>query len=222
MTDRWATFDCYGTMVDWLGGMRRTFARLWPEANADSLLDLYHQLEPAVQAGRGLAYREVMAETLATTAAMARLDLPPGEEDALGASLPGWQVFAEVPSALAELRTQGWKLAILSNTDADFLDISLRAIGVPVDLRIVASDIGSYKPGVRHWDTFFAQTRADRGRHAHVAASLFHDIEPAGRLGLRCVWINRLAEQSQLPRDAELTDLTALPDALEALIPARA
>jgi 2-haloacid dehalogenase len=222
MTDRWATFDCYGTMVDWLGGMRGTFARLWPKADADSLLDLYHQLEPAVQAGRGLAYREVMAETLATTAAMARLDVPPGEEDALGASLPAWEVFAEVPSALAELRTRDWKLAILSNTDADFLDVSLRAIGVPVDLRIVASEIGSYKPAVRHWEAFFAQTGADRGRHAHVAASLFHDIEPAGRLGLRCVWINRLAEQSQLPRDAELTDLTALPEALEALIPARA
>jgi 2-haloacid dehalogenase len=222
MTDRWATFDCYGTLVDWLGGMRGTFARLWPDADADSLLDLYHQLEPAVQAGRGLAYREVMAETLATTAAMARLDVPPGEEDALGASLPVWPVFAEVPWALAELRTRGWKLAILSNTDADLLDTSLRAIGVPVELRIVASEIGSYKPAVRHWDAFFAQTGADRRGHVHVAASLFHDIEPAGRLGLRSVWINRLAERSHLPRDAELGDLATLPEALEALIPARA
>lgn len=221
MTDRWATFDCYGTLVDWLGGMRATFARLWPDADADALLDLYHQLEPAVQAGRGLAYREVMAEALATTAAMARLDLPAGEDDALGTSLPAWPVFAEVPAALAELRRLGWKLAILSNTDADLLDVSLRAIGVPVDLRIVASDIGSYKPAMRHWETFFAQTGADRIRHVHVAASLFHDIEPAGRLGLRCVWINRLAESSQLRRDAELKDLAGLPEALEALIPAQ-
>jgi len=221
MTDRWATFDCYGTLVDWLGGMRGTLARLWPDADADALLDLYHQLEPAVQAGRGLAYRAVMAETLATTAAMARLELPPGEDDALGASLAAWTVFTEVPSALAELRARGWKLAILSNTDADLLDASLRSIGVPVDLRIVASDIGSYKPAVRHWEAFFAQTGADRQRHVHVAASLFHDIEPAGRLGLRSVWINRLAERSQLPRDAELTDLTGLPEALEALVPAR-
>ena len=221
MTDRWATFDCYGTLVDWLGGMRATFARLWPDADADALLDLYHQLEPTVQAGRGLAYRDVMAEALATTAAMARLAMPPGVDDALGTSLPAWPVFPEVPAALAELRRLGWKLAILSNTDADLLDVSLRAIGVPVDLRIVASDIGSYKPAMRHWETFFAQTGADRTRHVHVAASLFHDIEPAGRLGLRCVWINRLAESSQLRRDAELTDLAALPEALEALIPAQ-
>jgi 2-haloacid dehalogenase len=221
MTDRWATFDCYGTLVDWLGGMRGTLARLWPDADADALLDLYHQLEPAVQAGRELTYREVMAETLATTAAMARLDLPTGEEGALGESLPAWPVFAEVPAALAELRRGGWKLAILSNTDADLLDVSLGAIGVPVDLRIVASEIGSYKPAIRHWEAFFAQTGADRERHVHVAASLFHDIEPAGRLGLRSVWINRLAERSQLPRTGELTDLAALPETLEALVPSR-
>jgi 2-haloacid dehalogenase len=221
MTDRWATFDCYGTLVDWLGGMRGTFARLWPDADADSLLDLYGQLEPAVQAGRRLAYREVMAETLATTAAMARLEVPPGEEDALGASLSAWAIFPEVPSSLAELRRRGWKLAILSNTDPDFLDASLLAIGVPVDLRIVASEIGSYKPAVRHWEAFFAQTGADRRQHVHVAASLFHDIEPGERLGLRCVWINRLAERSQLPRHAELSDLAALPETLEALVPAQ-
>jgi FMN phosphatase YigB (HAD superfamily) len=93
---------------------------------------------------------------------------------------------------------------------------------VPVDLRIVASDIGSYKPSVRHWQAFFDQTGADRERHTHVAASLFHDIEPGARLGLRCVWVNRQGESSDLPRAAELTDLASLPDTLEALVPARA
>ena len=221
MTDRWATFDCYGTLVDWMGGIRGSLARLWPDAEADQLLALYHQLEPAVQAGRGLAYRDVMAETLASVATIAHLEVPADEEDALGASLPGWPVFAEVPASLAELRRRGWRIGILSNTDPDLLEVSLRAIGVPVDLRVVASEIGSYKPAVGHWETFFAQTGADRERHVHVAASLFHDIEPGGRLGLRCVWINRLAERSGLPRAAELTDLATLPDTLEALVPNR-
>jgi len=222
MTDRWATFDCYGTLVDWMTGIRTSLARLWPEADAEALLTLYHQLEPAVQAGRGMAYREVMAETLAGVAVLARLDIPPGEEGALGSSLPAWPVFAEVPAALTELRRRGWRLAILSNTDANLLDASLQAIGVPVDLRIVASEIGSYKPAVRHWQAFFDQTGAHRDRHAHLAASLFHDIEPGARLGLRCVWINRQAESSNVPRAAELADLASLPDTLEALVPARA
>jgi 2-haloacid dehalogenase len=90
---------------------------------------------------------------------------------------------------------------------------------VPVELRIVASDIGSYKPALRHWEAFFAQTGADRDRHVHVAASLFHDVEPARRLGLRCAWINRFSEASDVPRAVELPDLAVLPDALEALVP---
>jgi 2-haloacid dehalogenase len=219
MSDRWATFDCYGTLVDWMSGIRTSLARLWPDADADSLLALYHQLEPAVQAGRGLAYRDVMAETLAEVGTLAHLEVPAGEEGALGASLPRWPVFPEVPTALAELRSRGWRIGILSNTDADLLDASLGVIGVPVDLRIVASDIGSYKPALRHWEAFFDQTGADRARHVHVAASLFHDIEPGARLGVRCVWINRLAERSDVPRTAELTDLHDLPGTLDALVP---
>jgi 2-haloacid dehalogenase len=219
MGDRWATFDCYGTLVDWMGGIREAFFRIWPDADADALLTLYHQVEPAVQAGRGLAYRDVMAESLATVASIARLPLPDSMADALGSSLPGWPVFPEVADALAELRRRGWRLAILSNTDPDLLQASLGAIGVPVDTRIVASEIGSYKPQALHWEAFFAQSGANPTRHAHVAASLFHDVEPAGRLGLRCVWINRLAERSDLPRAAELLDLSLLPDTLEALVP---
>ena len=222
MTDRWATFDCYGTLVDWMSGIRTSLSRLWPDADADALLTLYHQLEPAVQAGRGIPYRQVMAETLSSVAALAHLDVPHGQGDALGSSLPGWPVFAEVPAALGAMRERGWRIAVLSNTDPDLLDASLRMIGVPVDLRIVASEVGSYKPAVRHWEAFFTETGADPQRHAHVAASLFHDIEPGGRLGLRCVWINRLAERSDLPRAAELADLGTLPETLEALVPSQA
>ena len=142
------------------------------------------------------------------------------ERAALAASLPSWGVFPEVPGALRELRTRGWKLAILSNTDPDLLDASTHAIDVPVDERIVASEIGSYKPAFGHWETFFRRTGADRTRHVHVAASLFHDIEPCAKLGLPAVWINRRAETSMVPRSAELPDLTDLPDALERLSPA--
>jgi 2-haloacid dehalogenase len=219
MSERWATFDCYGTLIDWRSGIRATMARLWPTSDADALLTLYHQLEPAVQAGRSIRYRDVMSEALANVAAIAHLELPAEEADALGASLPAWPVFPEVRATLRELRARGWQLAILSNTDADLLGMSLLAIGVPVDLRIVASEIGSYKPGPRHWEAFFELTGANRDRHVHVAASLFHDIEPAGQLGLRSVWINRLRESSALPRAAELSDLAPLPEALEALIP---
>ncbi len=217
--ERWATFDCYGTLVDWFGGVRMTLARLWPEADADLLLDRYHEIEPTVQAGRGVAYRQVMAETLAGVAEAATLEVPDGESDALASGLPAWRVFPDVPEALSELRGRGWMLGILSNTDADLLQASLDAVGVAVDLRIVASEVGSYKPAFAHWEAFFERTRADRTRHVHVAASLFHDVEPCAQLGLPCIWINRRRETSRLPRAGELADLSGLPVSLDALVP---
>jgi 2-haloacid dehalogenase len=220
MSDRWATFDCYGTLIDWMSGIESTMGRLWPDADRAALLRRYHEIEPGVQVGRGIPYRHVMAETLAKVAVAEGRRIPAGNEDALGESLPAWPVFPEVPNALRELRDRGWRIAILSNTDPDLLDASITAIGVPVDLRVVASEVGSYKPAVGHWETFFSLTGADRARHVHVAASLFHDVEPCSRLGLRCVWINRMGEASDLPRAAESTDLARAPDTLDELIPA--
>ncbi len=167
-----------------------------------------------------MSYRRVMAEVLWRIAAAEGLAIPAGRADALAESLPRWPVFPEVPGALLALRERDWRLAILSNTDRDLLEASLTAIGVEVEVRVVASDIGSYKPAPGHWETFFERTRADRRRHVHVAASLFHDVEPAARLGLRCVWINRQGESSDLPRAGELPDLAGLPAVLEHLIPA--
>lgn len=220
MADRWATFDCYGTLIDWMGGIRATLAELWPEHDADLLLAAYHEIEPEVQRGRAVAYRQVLAESLERVAHREGLELAKGDREALADSLPSWPAFPEVPGALAELRRRGWRLAILSNTDPDLLDTSLEQIGVPVDLRITAAEAGSYKPAPGHWERFFERSRAERGRHVHVAASLFHDIEPCAELGLRAVWINRLGEVSDLPRAAELPDLSGLPDVLDRLVEA--
>jgi len=219
-TERWATFDVYGTLIDWMGGIRGELARLWPEADADRLLERYHELEPQVEEGRAIPYRDVLAETLARLATSEGLELSSEEAGALGDSLPSWRPFPEVPGALAELRGRGFRLAPLSNTDPEFLAASLQRIGVPVDGQVAAADAGSYKPALGHWERFFELFGADREHHVHVAASLFHDIAPAERLGLKAVWINRLAEKSDLPRAAELRDLSRLPDVLDELVPA--
>ena len=214
MAERWATFDCYGTLIDWNGGIRRELVRVFGEERADALLRRYHGIERELEADGSRSYAEVLTE------AMRGLGAPPGEEDALARSLPAWQPFPEVPPALAQLRERGWRLAILSNTDPDFLAASLERIGVPVDLTVVASEIGSYKPAHRHWERFFEETGADRARHVHVAASLFHDVAPARELGLASVWINRLGERADPEPTRELPDLTRLPETLDDLVPA--
>src|ERR1051326_2364674 len=219
MSDRWATFDCYGTLIDWYGGILGLVRRLWPDADAERLLRRHNAIEPLVQEGRALPYREVGARTLRAMAAVEALPLHPSDEYGLADSLPSWPAFPDVAPALRRLRAAGWRLAILSHTDPDLLSASREQIGVPIDLSITAKEAGSYKPAHGHWQRFFHETRADRNRHVHVAASAFHDLAPASELGLTAVWINRLQEASDQPRAAELPDLSALPEALERLVP---
>jgi 2-haloacid dehalogenase len=212
---RWATFDCYGTLIDWDGGIRAELARVFGEDSAGDRLERYHQLEPELERDGTRSYREVMTE------AMRALGARRGAEHGLAESLPSWRAFSEVHGSLKELRTRGWKLGVLSNTDDDFIAASQVQIGVSFDEVVVAQELGSYKPARRHWDEFFTRTRASREGHVHVAASLFHDIAPCNELGLRSVWINRTgaAAADGVVPTRELVDLFDLPETLDELVP---
>ncbi len=217
MSDRWATFDCYGTLIDWNGGIRRELARIFGEERPTEQLARYHEVEPRDPGGRPRA--------LATARCWHRRSSGSGAPARRNAARSATRCRPGSRSPRCRPRSRrrsarGWKLAILSNTDRDFIGASKARLGIPFDETIVASEIGSYKPGHRHWSEFFARTHADRDRHVHVAASHFHDIVPATELGLRTVWINRLGETGDPPPTRELPDLNGLADVLDELVPA--
>jgi 2-haloacid dehalogenase len=219
LPDRWATFDCYGTLIDWNAGIRAELERVFgddetDEAELEALLRRYHEVERELQKDGNRSYREVMTE------AMRRLGAPDDETGGLADSLPSWEPFPEAPEALEEARGRGWRLAILSNSDPDLIEASKEQLGVPFDETIVAADIHSYKPALMHWLEFQARTLADRRRQVHVAASAYHDVEPAMKLRIPTVWINRLQEHPPTSPTRELPDLAGLADVLDELIPA--
>jgi 2-haloacid dehalogenase len=219
MAERWATFDCYGTLVDWNAGIRAELERLFGAGSGERLLARYHEVEPQVQTELpSRTYREVLSLSLQRLADAEGLELSRAEADALPRALPSWPVFPEVPETLHEARAAGWRLCILSNSDRDLLEASIARIGVPFDRSIVASEIGSYKPALGHWHAF----ERDVGRlpDVHVAASLFHDIAPANELGLASVWVNRLGEQPGPRPTREQPTLAGLTAALDELVPA--
>ena len=211
---RWATFDCYGTLIDWNGGIRTELARVFGPEQADEQLARYHEIEPELQADGKRSYRDVLTE------AMRRLGAPAGEEHGLAGSLPSWPAFPEAPAALAEAARRGWRLAILSNTDRDLIAASKRHLGLAFDETVVAEDVGSYKPALGHWREFERRTGARPARQVHVGASLLHDMAPAIELGLRTIWIDRLGEDAgELRPDRVLPDLAGLADVLDELVP---
>ncbi|MBA3717355.1 MAG: HAD family hydrolase [Actinobacteria bacterium] len=196
-----ATFDCYGTLIDWNSGLRAALG-------SGELLERYHEVEPEVEAETpGMPYREVLAEV------SRRIGAP--DPDGVAESLPSWDPFPEVRPALERVRRDGWRLVILSNTDRDYIDVSMATIGVPFEFAIVASEIGSYKPALEHWRAFERET--GRLPDVHVAASLFHDIGPASELGLKSIWVNRLGELPGPEPTREIPDLSALPEVLAEL-----
>jgi 2-haloacid dehalogenase len=223
VAERWATFDCYGTLVDWNGGIRAQLERLFGVERADELLVRYHELEPEIQTENpGVSYREVLTIALERLADETGLSLPEGETNALARSLPSWPVFDDVRPGLEGARSRGWHLGILSNTDRDLIEASMVEIGIAFNPVIVASEIGSYKPGKRHWEVFREQVGGvDDVRHVHVAQSLFHDIEPASELGIPTIWINRLDEPDDSRASRTLLSTIRLADALDSLVPSQ-
>ncbi|GAC1416039.1 MAG: HAD family hydrolase [Actinomycetota bacterium] len=214
--ERWVTFDCYGTLIDWNAGIAAALHALWPEAPTELLLETFHRVEPQVQHGRSIPYREVLAEAAIGVAAELDLAVRKDQAETFALSIGMWKPFREVAGALHAVREAGWRTAILSNCDADLLTASVKAIGVPFDLTITVEQSGSYKPEHGHWRTFFEVTNASRASYAHVAASLFHDVKPCAARGYPCVWVNRLHEiDTVTPRAAEIEDLSSLPQTLE-------
>jgi 2-haloacid dehalogenase len=214
----WATFDCYGTLVDWEAGIGSAIARVAP-GHEQRLLAAYYDLEHVVEAERPFRpYREVLAETLRRAAEREGVALASPGPSVLAETLPDWPVFADAGPSLQALRDDGWELAILSNVDRDLIEGTLRHIPVQIDLLVTAQDVESYKPGLTHFEHFRELSGVQTGEWFHVARSWFHDMVPARQLGIPGVWINRGAD----PDDpsvaaAVLPDLTGLPETLTRL-----
>lgn len=212
MTDiRWATFDCFGTLVDWRHGIATGAELLFPR-RGDVLLELYHRHESRVQREfPTMRYRQVLAETLRRATEEAGLALLDEDAAVLGTGIPFWPVFPDARKALTELRAAGWRLALLTNCDRDIIGETQRRLGVYIDAVVTAEQVGSYKPNHNHFTRFAESFGAGRHNWVHIAQSYFHDMRPAHELGVPRVWINRLGEPDDpAVVDAVLPDLTDL------------
>ncbi|HLZ94355.1 MAG TPA: HAD family hydrolase [Candidatus Dormibacteraeota bacterium] len=215
MGDRWLTFDCFGTLIDWRHGIRTTGELLFPGRGAD-FLDAYIGLEAEVENGPFRRYRAILAETTRRVAKELALDLKPDDESALVSTIPHWPPFADVGPALGALRKDGWKLALLTNCDRDLIALTQRRLPVPFDAVITAEDVSAYKPDHAHFLLFQSTFGSSAGTWIHVAQSYFHDIKPASEMGISRVWVNRQGEKDDPAlADAMIAGLDALPEAVD-------
>jgi len=211
------TFDCYGTLIDWVSGIRDAFAHAAAEdgvsISGDDAIRLYGEIEPIVERDYR-PYQDVLTETAARVAHALGWPIAYERATFLVNSLPLWRPFADTNPALERLRDAGIRLGLLSNIDDDLLAATRRHFTVDFELVITAQQLRSYKPGHAHF--LAARQRIGDARWLHAAQSDFHDIVPTNVLGIPNAWINRRHEQA-LPGGKpgmELADLTGLADAI--------
>ena len=214
----WITFDCYGTLIDWEGGVADALTPfLAPPVDRAALAARYIAIEAEVEHEAYRPYHEILAVTSARLMTTLGHPLPAGRERALPESLPSWRPFPEVPAVLRALHAEGRRLAILSNVDRNLLRSSIAHLGVEPHLMITAEDCRSYKPARGHWDRFRELSGAPAAVTVHVAASQFHDILPATALGYRTVFVNRHGEPVASAPTRAVPDLRALPEIIRDL-----
>jgi 2-haloacid dehalogenase len=218
VADRWLTFDCFGTLIDWRHGIRTTGELLFPGRGED-FLNSYITVEAEVETeGSFRRYRAVLTEAAKRVAQKLSLDLKPDDATALVSTIPYWPAFDDVGPALSELRREGWRFALLTNCDRDIIALTQRRLPVSFDAVVTAEDVAAYKPSPAHFLLFKSTFGASADAWIHVAQSYFHDIRPTSELGIRRIWVNRQGEPDDPSlADAVVSGLAELPDAVKRL-----
>lgn len=196
---RWITFDCYGTLVDWQRGFADALRPIAGERTGD-LLQAYaaHEREAEREQPHRL-YKDVLVTALARAARELRVELPPSAAHVLRQAWPSLPIFGDVEPMLEALRTNGWKVGVLTNCDEDLFEITHRSFARRFDLVLTAERVRGYKPAAWHFRGFERLTRVDRSDWVHVASSLYHDIAPARTLGVQHLWLDRGDQQGPTP-----------------------
>ena len=193
-------FDCYGTLIDWEGGIWAAAQPLL-EANGrtdiarPALLQAFSRAESSAQAETpDCPYPGILERTHRAIAAALGLKSSGPLDRNFGKSVPDWPAFDDSEAALRLLATR-YHLFVLSNVDRAGFTGSAARLGVTFDGVMTAEDVGSYKPDLRGFHAVLEMLERDFGFGAdeilHTAQSQFHDLVPAARLGLATAWIDR-------------------------------
>lgn len=215
---RLATFDCYGTLIDWEGGLANFLYDMAlrhepePAENGNALRERWEAIQFDLIGGDYLPYKAALAESLRLWMAERGYPWREGYGPDLVRSMRSWQPFPDTRPALAQARAHGLELVILSNTDDDIIAHSLRHLGVPFRDVVTAEQCGSYKPSLHNFEVLLERVGVAPEEILHVAFGYNYDIGPAQQLGMQTAWINRKSERApgQVQPDYMWRDLWGL------------
>ena len=187
------SFDCYGTLIDWEDGiynaLKPVFKRHGIEVEREEILKLYSQIEPELER-EYKPYKVVLKMAAERIFYAYGVNVADEEKEVFVRSIYTWKPFNDVKEALVEIKRYG-KIAIISNTDEDIIKASIENIGVHFDFVVTAEKVKAYKPSLKVFEFAYKMFGVDKSKWIHVGQSVFHDIIPAKKFGLKTVLIKR-------------------------------
>ncbi|KAF2094523.1 HAD-like protein [Rhizodiscina lignyota] len=207
---KFCSFDIYGTLIDWEGGIANALLTSAPIASLpDShklktrayILETYEREERKLQQEQpGLEYSKLLAEVYRRVLKAEGIEITPDVEktsDDFAHSIGTWPAFPDTVKAMQTLGKY-YKLAPLSNVDNASFSRTLSGPLKDVNFSAIytAQDIGSYKPDPRNFEYLVSHVEKDFGIKKdeiwHIAQSLHHDHVPTTEGGFETgVWVDR-------------------------------
>jgi len=203
------SFDVYGTLLDWEGGMFKAIMATKPFASLPAdhelrdrkvLMEAAEKRERALQIRHPSAeYRLILSKIYTELVVDYNLDSAGGVAagaESFSNSVGDWPAFPDTLEALRRLKKH-YYLVPLTNSSPDTFGASLKGpfAGFDFSAYYLATVIGSYKPDLRNFEYLFSHVKeefgVERDQILHVAQSLHHDHVPAKKLGLTSVWVDR-------------------------------
>ena len=195
-------FDAYGTLFDVHAAIARHRAAAGPDADRFSEFWRIKQLEYAWMLSAAGHYVDFWALTeRALDHAFARF---PTVDRTLRATLLDayfkLDAFADARTALAALKANGVRTAILSNGSPKMLDGAVAAarIGAELDAVLSVDAIRIYKPRPEVYALVTGAFAIAPAEVAFVSSNRW-DVMGAAAFGLRCIWINRADMPDEYP-----------------------
>jgi len=208
------TFDVYGTLIDWEGGIFDAFRR---EAARDGftiedpqeVISRFHEYEREIESGSYELYAEVLRRVAVRIAKEIGWPLEPSRAGFLPDSVQRWAPFKETNPTIKKLGAK-FQTGLIANIDDKLLGLTRRHIPHDFDLVVTAQQVRSYKPDPAHFVECARRIGGKKG-WVHVATGYYHDIDPCLKQKVPVVWVNRDGEEleaGQKKPTAEVKNLT--------------
>ena len=208
---RVVSFDCYGTLVDWLYSFRNYLGMVFREfRNIDELVKEFLAIEQRlIMCGKFIKYSNILKSCLYELARKLNIEVTPEVLEGIVIAFAKSPPFPDVYPSLKIIKNKfNIKLAILSNTERRLINITLCGMEDLFDYIITAEDVGTYKPNIDAFRKFLEILNVLPEEVLHVSAYIWYDLEPARRVGMKTLLVDRYG----FNWDLKVGSLLELPD----------